>query len=256
MLALAGLGIAGAAVVAGAVWSGVYDIGADVPHTRPVYALLEAARERSIEVRAARLELPADLADAARVRQGAGNYAAMCSGCHGAPGQGETELQRGLYPRPPDLTRERIDPREAFWVVKHGIKASGMPAWGRSMDDAYLWNLVAFVETLPSLDAAGYEAAVAASEGHSHGGGETHAHEHAQAPVPDAPAAAATEPAPAGKVHVHADGSQHVHEAPAPLDPDQGHAVPEAHDHAEAPAPVDAHEEGHEHEHEQPHEHP
>src|SRR3546814_7549184 len=53
-----------------------------------------------------------------------------------------------------------------------GIKASGMPAWGRQMSDEYLWNLVAFVQRLPNLDANGYVTLVASSEGHSHGGGD------------------------------------------------------------------------------------
>src|SRR3546814_1099025 len=56
--------------------------------------------------------------------------AAMCTGCHLAPGMSETEMSRGLYPAPPDLTKTTVEAAEAFWVIKHGIKASGMPAWG------------------------------------------------------------------------------------------------------------------------------
>jgi hypothetical protein len=58
-------------------------------------------------------------------------------------------------------------------VLKHGIKASGMPAWGMSMEDRYLWGMVAFMQQFPSMTAAQYSAQVAASSGHSHGGGET-----------------------------------------------------------------------------------
>ena len=83
------------------------------------------------------------------LRQGAGNYNAMCMQCHLAPGMQGTELSRGLYPPPPDLTRETVDAAGAFWVIKHGIKASGMPAWGRSMGDEYIWNMTAFVQQLP-----------------------------------------------------------------------------------------------------------
>src|SRR3546814_7101354 len=74
------------------------------------------------------LKVP-DLDDQGRIVQGAGNYDAMCTGCHLKPGVRETELSKGLYPAPPDLTRAEIDAAEAFWVIKHGIKASGMPAW-------------------------------------------------------------------------------------------------------------------------------
>lgn len=149
--------------------TGTYDIGADAPHTPPVYQILQFVREQSVAARAGKLALP-DLYDPARIRRGAGNYDAMCAGCHLAPGMTETELSKGLYPAPPNLSRARVDPREAFWVIKHGVKASGMPAWGKSMEDEDVWNLVAFLRALPELGAAPYQALVASSGGHSHGG--------------------------------------------------------------------------------------
>lgn len=73
------------------------------------------------------------------------------------------ELSKGLYPAPPNLTKVPLDdPAEAFWVIKHGIKASGMPAWGKSMEDEYLWGMVAFLRQLPDLDPEEYQAAVKA----------------------------------------------------------------------------------------------
>lgn len=157
---------------AGFVWSGVYDVGADAPHTRLVGGLLETVRERSIQARASSLQVP-DLRDPARVLQGSGNYQAMCTGCHLAPGMDATELSQGLYPAPPNLTKHATPPAEAFWVIKHGIKASGMPAWGKSMPDEYIWNMAAFLQELPKLSPEQYKAMVAQSGGHSHGGGES-----------------------------------------------------------------------------------
>lgn len=162
------------------VWSGLYNIGADEPHFKITHAILETLRERSIDTRASKLEVP-DLSDPARVTQGAGNYNAMCTGCHLSPGMAETELSMGLYPSPPNLSREAVELEQAFWVIKHGIKASGMPAWGKSMADDYIWNMAAFVQKLPTLDAAQYKELVAQSGGHSHGGGESGAHEHSHA---------------------------------------------------------------------------
>lgn len=219
------MGLAGALLAAGgaaAIYSGAYDVGADAPHTRPVYALLETARERSIAVRADDLQVPTDLGDPARIRQGAGNYNAMCAGYHLTPGAEETELSKGLYPKPPNLSLSRVRPAEAFWTIKHGIKASGMPAWGASMDDEYIWNMTAFLQELPKLDKAKYDALVASSGGHSHGGGETgglaHAeesgghHEEAQAHEHDEGAGHHDEgKAPAGEMHTHADDRQHLH---------------------------------------------
>lgn len=167
------------AIGAGAfAWSGLYDIGADDAHTAPVAAMLQMARERSITARARRLHPPPNLVDAARIRQGAGNYDAMCTGCHLAPGMAETELSKGLYPAPPNLSRADLkDPSHHFWVIKHGIKASGMPAWGLSMSDEYIWNMVAFLQTLPKMTPAQYQTLVETSGGHEHGGGETEPHD-------------------------------------------------------------------------------
>ena len=209
---------------AGIVYSGVIDVGADEPHSPAVLALLETARERSIAVRASRLQVP-DLDDEALVRSGAGNYDSMCIGCHLAPGVGETELSQNLYPAPPNLAERGTgdNPAAAFWVIKHGIKATGMPAWGKSMDDQYIWGMVAFLQRLPQLDARQYRGLVAASDGHQHGGGETEMHDHRgqhEAEQASAQPSAETEhqshstapqPAPARQVHHHADGSQHVH---------------------------------------------
>jgi len=63
-------------------------------------------------------------------------------------------------------------------VIKHGIKATGMPAWGKSMGDEYIWGMVAFIDQLPTMDAKQYQALVASSGGHQHGGGETQMHNH------------------------------------------------------------------------------
>lgn len=153
--------------------SGFYNVAADDEHWPPVYAALDVLREKSVAAHARDIAVPA-LDDAALLRQGAGNYAAMCAGCHLAPGVPASELSRGLYPRPPRLdepARKAVAAQD-FWVIKHGIKASGMPAWGRSMEDSYIWGLTAFLRKLPTMSAAQYQAMVAASAGHAHGGGE------------------------------------------------------------------------------------
>jgi len=147
--------------IAGFVYSGWYDIGADSPHWASTYAVLQTLRQRSIAHHAAGLAVPADLDDPKVILKGAGQYAAMCTGCHLAPGMAESEIRPGLYPRPPVLWHMHLDPREAFWVIKHGIKMSAMPAWGTSHDDATIWSMVAFLRELPTLTPAEYRAIVA-----------------------------------------------------------------------------------------------
>jgi hypothetical protein len=72
-----------------------------------------------------------------------------------------TEISRGLYPRAPQLRRgSRPTPAEDFWVVKHGIKMTGMPAWGVTHNDEILWDVVAFLRKLPDLTADQYQTLV------------------------------------------------------------------------------------------------
>lgn len=154
------------------IGSGIYNVAADAEHSGFVYWLIETTRERSIAARAADISVP-ELDGGERIRRGAGNYDAMCAGCHLAPGLDATEISRGLYPKPPDLTKVQSDPARAFWIIKHGIKATGMPAWGKSMKDEYIWDMVALVRKLPELTAGQYTAEVRASGGHSHDGDES-----------------------------------------------------------------------------------
>ena len=141
-------------------YSGLYNIGADDHHWPMTYRVLQTVRDRSIHVRSEHIEVP-NLEDPQLILKGAGQYAAMCTGCHLAPGVDESEVRAGMYPQPPNLSRMRVDPQDAFWVIKHGIKMSAMPAWGGSHDDATIWSMVAFLQKLPSLSAAQYKAIVA-----------------------------------------------------------------------------------------------
>lgn len=146
---------------AAALYGGLFNVAADVPHGSAVYWLLETARERSIAVRAASITVPDNLDDTKRIVLGAGQYAEMCSLCHLAPGMKRTEIARGLYPRAPDLKRgSNLSPAEQFWVIKHGIKLTGMPAWGLTHDDDVLWDVVAFLQKLPELTPEQYRSLV------------------------------------------------------------------------------------------------
>jgi mono/diheme cytochrome c family protein len=188
------------------VWFGVYDVGADVPHTRPMLVLMQTLRARSIHVRAQGLMPPPDLQDPKRVLAGAGHYAAMCTGCHLAPGVPDSEIRPGLYPQPPNLSQQRVDPRDAFWVIKHGVKMSAMPAWGLTHDDATIWDMVAFVQRLPNLTPAQYRDIVARAPPDEDMDGDAHDTAHDSMPgmvMPDRnPAPSATDPHDA-RDHVH-----------------------------------------------------
>ena len=171
-----------------AIYAGLYNIAADVPHTQPVYWLFETTRERSVAARARDIVVPNDLDNANRISKGASEYAEMCSGCHLAPGMKRTEISQGLYPRAPELRHGTdLTPAEQFWIVKHGVKMTGMPAWGITHDDELLWDVVAFVRKLPELTPEQYETLVKNAPKHEEimqdmemGGGDkqTGKHEH------------------------------------------------------------------------------
>lgn len=157
------------------IWAGGYNIAADEPHWSITHRLLQFIRDRSIASRAAGPAIP-NLADKDLIALGAEHYSAMCSGCHLAPDLTDTEIRAGLYPLPPSLAHSKRPPAEQFWIIKHGIKMSGMPAWGKTHDDEAIWGLVAFLRQLPDLDAAEYATLIGSSDEH---GDHDHAeHDH------------------------------------------------------------------------------
>ena len=154
------------------LYLGTYPMGADVPHNRLTYWLLETLRERSVARAASDIDVPHDLNASERLLAGGADYNDMCAGCHLKPGKTESDFTLGLYPAPPNLSEaignvalgpqdsESADEEELkrdFWIIKHGIKASGMPAWGPTHDDQRIWNMVAFIQKLPELTPAQYQ---------------------------------------------------------------------------------------------------
>jgi cytochrome c553 len=138
------------------IGSGVYNIGADDHHTKIVLTLIEQLRDHSIESRSRRIEAHF-VADPARIANGAQNYAALCVGCHLAPGVTKSDIRPGLYPHPPNLAQQEMQPAQrAFWVIKHGIKMSAMPAWGTTLDDEAIWDIVAFIRKMPEMTPDSY----------------------------------------------------------------------------------------------------
>ena len=156
--------VALAAIVAVFIYAGVYNIGADAPHTRFVYGLLDQLRDHSVASHAREVAVPRDFSEPKRVTAGAGLYAEMCAGCHLGPGIAPTEMSQGLYPRAPELARgDDLSPAEQFWTIKHGVKLSAMPAWGKTHSDDLIWDMVAFVRQMPKLSPEQYKKLVASA---------------------------------------------------------------------------------------------
>lgn len=153
---------AGAAVLYG----GLYDVGATTQHLQPVYSLLEQAMKHSVARRARAIAEPASLASAPVLQRGAACYRRHCVQCHGGPGVARQPLGMGMQPLPSALIDAAADwkPRELYWITRHGIKMSGMPAWEFRLGEDDLWAIVGFVGLLPDLSPADYAARMAAAD--------------------------------------------------------------------------------------------
>ncbi|WP_298980166.1 cytochrome c [uncultured Psychrobacter sp.] len=144
------------------VTSGVVNVGADQEHSPMMFSFLETARNRSIANASKDIVVP-DL-EKVDISSGGADYKDMCAGCHLSPGVESTDFSESLYPKPPNFTNAQVVDRyktdagaqQSFWAIKHGIMASGMPAWGASHDDDRMWAMVAFIRSLPELDESQY----------------------------------------------------------------------------------------------------
>ena len=161
-LVLAGV----AAAIGGAValWSGWYNVGSDAPHFQPVHSLLEIGMHRSVQHHARDIDTPR--LDAAMAARGAAVFVRNCQACHGAPGVSPEDFGKSIQPVPGPLVdaARRWKPRELYWITRHGIKMTAMPAWEYHLADEDLWNVVAFMQLLPRLTPQEY-AAYAARNG-------------------------------------------------------------------------------------------
>lgn len=159
-LALMAAAAAGAGLV---IYAGWYNISAD-QHLAPTFHVLDFALRRAVRQHARDIAAP-DLDDPAKRQCGLALYRAHCVRCHGAPGVAPEPFALGMTPAPAALahTAREWTPVELYWVVKRGIKMTGMPAWEYRMSKDDLWALVAFMRELPRLSPAQYRALQAPS---------------------------------------------------------------------------------------------
>lgn len=166
--------LSAAGVALGVAYSGMYNVAATEPHSALEDWLLHTTMEQSVRARAGSIGAPAPFTQQ-QVLAGSGDFNAMCVTCHGAPGRERGEVGKGLLPQPPALSRaaDRWDREELFWIIKNGIRMTGMPAFGPTHSDEALWNIVAFVQTTRGMTPEQYRALVAQASqsrgAHSHG---------------------------------------------------------------------------------------
>ena len=94
---------------------------------------------------------PAPVDDAANISQGETMYGMACASCHGQDARKVAPIGHSMYPRVPDLGSPEVQSmsdQELFWVIKHGIRFSGMPGFARISSDEEIWQLAYYVRSL------------------------------------------------------------------------------------------------------------
>ncbi len=162
-------------------WTGSYNIAATESHWSLTESFIDMLKNRSIASHSGDIRAP-DL-DKPEMRQKAmPHYHGMCRHCHGAPGYAPKEFAPGLYPSPPPMAsghiQEHYTNAELYWIVKHGIKMTGMPAFGKNHSENQIRGLVAIAREMPEMTSEQYRKAAEqmSEEGH-HGGGHQHSEE-------------------------------------------------------------------------------
>lgn len=148
-----------AAAIAGLsafVYSGIYNISALEQHTPTVYRLLQFAMERSVAARSD-VQVP-ELADYDWQASGVLLYEDNCRRCHGAPGVAPDDFSLGMVPAPTAIVQvaRKREPEAIHWVIRRGIKMSGMPAWEYRMTEEEMWQVVALIVQIPDMTSSAY----------------------------------------------------------------------------------------------------
>lgn len=158
VFALAGASAIAALSGAVIIYAGLYDVSATSQHTSGIYYVLEVSMQRSVRTRAADIEVPA-LEDENRTANGFKLFHSHCLQCHGAPGVAPEPFALGLTPMPASLVAaaRQWSAAEAYWIIKYGIKMSGMPAWEYRLSDEQIWDVVGFMKVLPTLSPTDYQ---------------------------------------------------------------------------------------------------
>ncbi|SFB11101.1 Cytochrome c553 [Poseidonocella pacifica] len=151
---------AGIALLGGAAFFFLapYNIAASVPHFSPVRWALHGYMQNAVAIRSLTLAPPSymDPADPALQRLGAGHYATGCASCHGAPGLPRSPIVKGMRPAPPPLNDADFETEEYYWLVRHGLKYTGMPEWSGAHRPDEPWAVAAFMSVYQDVSEEDY----------------------------------------------------------------------------------------------------
>jgi cytochrome c553 len=137
--------------------SGIIPVKASSGHWKITEWFLHFSKKRSVATHTLGMKAP-KLDAQELVLKGAGHYEIGCRPCHGSPELQTPRIARRMTPFPPYLpqTVPGWKDAELFYIVKHGIKFTGMPAWPAAGRDDEVWAMVAFLRKFPELKAEEY----------------------------------------------------------------------------------------------------
>lgn len=148
-------------IVAGLVYiySGSYDVAAVHQDPGLIRWITSTTSDRSVHHSASDVSVTLPT-DSASLDRGGREYVEMCVGCHGAPGVKPDWSGQGLNPKPPDLTEsaQELSHAEIYWVIRNGVKMTGMPGLQPSHPDHVIQAIAAFVAQLPQMSDAQFAA--------------------------------------------------------------------------------------------------
>lgn len=155
--------LVGAAVGVVMLLSGFMSTAATRQHFYVTHRVLEAGLSSSIRAHVKHITVP-PLDDPQLAQIGLACYRDHCAQCHGAPGVAPGPAALGMLPIPASLvqTAREWPPESLYYVTGKGVRMTGMPAWELRLSERSLWATVAFLRTLPHLDAPAYRQRLAA----------------------------------------------------------------------------------------------
>lgn len=131
---------------------GYVDPRADIPVNPIEQRVAMPALDAAIARRATVVPGPLDSSEAALLA-GLKVYEANCASCHGDGSHPDAALADALYPRAPQFAREAPDmaPQENLYIIRHGVRMSGMPAWEKVLSESQLRQVTAFLAHMGHL---------------------------------------------------------------------------------------------------------
>jgi mono/diheme cytochrome c family protein len=134
---------------------GYVDIAADQPPSSFERRLVMRAMDAAAERRAPEQKNPVPPTEENLVA-GAKLYLDHCAGCHGVPSNPSSQFSRSFYPPTPGFFKRAPDmpDNQNFYIVQHGIRWTGMPAWSRILSDEQIWQLATFMSHIEKLPPA------------------------------------------------------------------------------------------------------